>query len=432
MRILALDHVHLTAPRGSEDRLRAFYSDLLGLREIPKPASLQARGGVWFDCGNLQLHIGVEDHPANEHSRRHVALRVDSLAAVREQLNARAIPIEEDTAPIEGVARFYCRDAVGNRVEFVQWVSSPIMLGGWLDRPELVDDYEVGEGDVERVALSPDGQWLAAGTAVNNARQSAPRLSVWRWGEASEPNTIIELADSLWELAFAPTGPSLVAITADGSLETWRVEDFESERFAELPEGSAGLAYSEDGSLLAVGSENGVGIFRPDLDYLTTLWPDLGAINALAFDTQDVLAVSGEATRVQLWQIKPVQRSSWELLGHESPLIAMRFHPGEPVLAGITDDGELFYWNINEAPESPNPLGDDVDFNALAFSPAERGERLATGAETGQIGLWEWSTKTVVVELDLHSAVRTLVFTPDGQHLVAGGADGRLRVWRVR
>lgn len=430
MRILALDHVHLTAPRGSEDRLRAFYGGLLGLREIPKPASLRARGGVWFDCGNLQLHIGIEDYPSNERSRRHVALRVDSLAAVREQLNAQAITIEEDTAPIEGVVRFYCRDVVGNRLEFVQVVSAPTSAGGWLTQPELVNDYTAGEGAVERVAVSPDGHWLAAGTIVTNAREGTPRLCLWKFGEATEPEVIIELADSLWELAFAPNGTELAAITADGSLETWRVGEFESEHFAELPEGSAGLAYAEDGSLLAVGSNTGVGLFRPGLDYLIALRPDVGAINALAFDAQDVLAVSGEAARIQLWQIKPVQRSSWELLGHESPVIAMEFQPAAPVLAAVTDEGELVYWNINDAPESPSSLGDDADFNALTFSPD--GERLAAGGETGQIWLWDWPTKSVVATLSLNSSARSVVFTPDGQHLVAGGADGRLRVWRVR
>jgi catechol 2,3-dioxygenase-like lactoylglutathione lyase family enzyme len=48
MRLLALDHVQLAMPAGAEDRARQFYRDVLGLEEIPKPAALAARGGVWF------------------------------------------------------------------------------------------------------------------------------------------------------------------------------------------------------------------------------------------------------------------------------------------------------------------------------------------------------------------------------------------------
>ncbi len=35
--LLKIDHVQLAAPKGSEDRARQFYSDVLGLKEIEKP-----------------------------------------------------------------------------------------------------------------------------------------------------------------------------------------------------------------------------------------------------------------------------------------------------------------------------------------------------------------------------------------------------------
>ncbi|TMV82713.1 glyoxalase, partial [Thioclava sp. BHET1] len=44
-----LDHVQLAIPAGAETRCRAFWGDLLGLREIAKPERLRARGGVWFE-----------------------------------------------------------------------------------------------------------------------------------------------------------------------------------------------------------------------------------------------------------------------------------------------------------------------------------------------------------------------------------------------
>ena len=74
--IIALDHVQLAAPPGSEDLLRAYYADILGLTEIPKPPVLAARGGCWFQSGTVQIHIGVEDPfiPARKaHPARHRA-----------------------------------------------------------------------------------------------------------------------------------------------------------------------------------------------------------------------------------------------------------------------------------------------------------------------------------------------------------------------
>jgi catechol 2,3-dioxygenase-like lactoylglutathione lyase family enzyme len=59
--VLGLDHVQVAAPRGCEAEARRFYGTMLGLVEVEKPASLRGRGGVWFRCGEQQLHVGVMD-----------------------------------------------------------------------------------------------------------------------------------------------------------------------------------------------------------------------------------------------------------------------------------------------------------------------------------------------------------------------------------
>lgn len=56
--IIGLDHVQIAAPRGCEADARRFYGALLGLVEIEKPETLRGRGGVWFGCGEQQLHVG--------------------------------------------------------------------------------------------------------------------------------------------------------------------------------------------------------------------------------------------------------------------------------------------------------------------------------------------------------------------------------------
>ena len=56
-----LSLIHIFAmPAGEEDRARAFYGDVLGMTEAPKPAVLAARGGVWFTAGAVALQLGVE------------------------------------------------------------------------------------------------------------------------------------------------------------------------------------------------------------------------------------------------------------------------------------------------------------------------------------------------------------------------------------
>ena len=118
MTTIDLDHVLVAIPPGSEAEGRAFYSGVLGLEEIPKPASLEAMGGAWFQLGNAQLHLGVEAdfRPAR---KAHPAFRVADVDAAAARCAAAGLPIQwDDRYP--GVRRFYVADPFGNRVEILQ------------------------------------------------------------------------------------------------------------------------------------------------------------------------------------------------------------------------------------------------------------------------------------------------------------------------
>ena len=117
-----IDHIQLAAPEGCEDEARNFFAKLLGWTEIPKPENLRKRGGVWFQCGIHQVHIGVQKdfvpavkaHPAFQVSQ------LDELQRYLANLNIRTIP--DDTRDDEGVKRFYLNDPFGNRLEFMEWL----------------------------------------------------------------------------------------------------------------------------------------------------------------------------------------------------------------------------------------------------------------------------------------------------------------------
>ncbi|MFI0739225.1 VOC family protein [Streptomyces sp. NPDC021100] len=116
--LVAVDHVQLAAPPGSEDRLRGYYEQVLGMTEIPKPPILAARGGCWFQAGPVQLHLGIEDdfRPAK---RAHPGLRVTGIEAYAARLEERGAPVVwDDNLP--GHKRFHSEDPVGNRLEFLE------------------------------------------------------------------------------------------------------------------------------------------------------------------------------------------------------------------------------------------------------------------------------------------------------------------------
>ena len=119
--LLRVHHVQITIPRGAEDAARAFYVGVLGLREVDKPASLRARGGLWLATpdGAVQVHVGVEDGVDRAASKAHVAYAVRDLAAWRTRLESHGAVLL-DGEPIPGMERFELRDPFGNRLELLE------------------------------------------------------------------------------------------------------------------------------------------------------------------------------------------------------------------------------------------------------------------------------------------------------------------------
>jgi catechol 2,3-dioxygenase-like lactoylglutathione lyase family enzyme len=116
--IRALHHVQLAMPRGQEDNARAFYRDVLGMTERPKPENLARRGGVWFFAGDAEIHLGVEDE-FRAAKKAHPALVVNDLKALGSRCVAAGFPVSTDE-PLPGFDRIYVNDPFGNRIELLE------------------------------------------------------------------------------------------------------------------------------------------------------------------------------------------------------------------------------------------------------------------------------------------------------------------------
>ena len=116
--ITGIDHVQIAVPKALEAESLKFYREVLSLPEIPKPEELRARGGAWFQIGNLQMHIGV-DPEGSPRSKRHVCFLVGDLAKAKADVVGHGVAIEEESVA-EGLSRFFIRDPAGNRIEIGQ------------------------------------------------------------------------------------------------------------------------------------------------------------------------------------------------------------------------------------------------------------------------------------------------------------------------
>lgn len=114
---LRLQHVSLLVPPGTQEAVRAFYGQLLGLEEKQPPQSLAPFQLVWFVAGEeeMELHfVPAVDRP--KETDQHICLEVDDLERYRRRLEQASVPVIE-AEPIPSRPRFFCRDPFGNLVE---------------------------------------------------------------------------------------------------------------------------------------------------------------------------------------------------------------------------------------------------------------------------------------------------------------------------
>ncbi len=117
--VVALHHVNVTVSVELESAAKNFYGSLLGLKQIPKPATSRP-SGAWYQIGESQLHLSIEDEQPGPLSSRHVCFAVTDLAEAEKRFRDAGVEIIADPRPSPGSSRFYVRDPGGNQLEIVQ------------------------------------------------------------------------------------------------------------------------------------------------------------------------------------------------------------------------------------------------------------------------------------------------------------------------
>lgn len=103
-------------------RSRHFYGDVLGLRELPRPAFNFE--GAWYEVGDRQLHLIVRPGATTlrgittiDPGDGHVALRVASYRAAVAYLHERGVACREFPTNVTPWPQVFITDPDGNQIE---------------------------------------------------------------------------------------------------------------------------------------------------------------------------------------------------------------------------------------------------------------------------------------------------------------------------
>jgi WD40 repeat protein/DNA-binding SARP family transcriptional activator len=276
------------------------------------------------------------------------------------------------------------------------------------------------------IEYSPDGRRLAVagvggGVGLWNARSGqriGPLLSVPRGPQ-------LKNGHNLRALAFG-RGGLLAAVGVGGALRTWNLDGREPvarslqrrrglSGEAVLP-GSIGLAFSPDGSQLAIPvsvrfrdeEPDGVDVRDPRSgERLARLRSD-SQVRSVAFSPDGRLLAGGQVDgSTVVWATHPWRKVGQPLtLGFgEHQTLGVAFSPDGRTLAASYDDGAVALWDVGSQRPIGSPLPGLPDaWTAARFAPD--GDRLFALSATGRALRWEldpeaWVQKACAVAGDL-------------------------------
>ncbi|MGD9598734.1 MAG: WD40 repeat domain-containing protein [Steroidobacteraceae bacterium] len=270
--------------------------------------------------------------------------------------------------------------------------------------------------------------WLPGGTGLLVGAASGDVMLLA--ADGGTPRPIGRHEHGVLAVACRGDGAQLASAGQDGTLAVWRASDGEALWRSAPDQAWVGhLAWQPGGHLLASAAGRGVDLWSAEGERLHRFEGHGGVVSAIAWDGAKRL---GAAASGGVWVHGIVGgRFSTEALPWKGAPLTLAFSPNGKVIACGMQDASVHFWR--------RPGGHHSRMSGYANKVRETGwsansRWLATGGGASVI-LWDFGGKgpegTRPLQLDGHTErITALAFQREGGHLVSGGRDWRLSLWR--
>jgi WD40 repeat protein len=253
-------------------------------------------------------------------------------------------------------------------------------LAGWAHRLYLLRQCLEHDASVRAIAFSPDGRWIATGSADRSVR-------LWDAATGRALGRPLAHPGAVRSVRFSPDGGHLLTVASGGPARLWSHRQGEpAARPLEHPGSIRAAAFSPDGQM--------------------------------------VLTAGGDGS-IRFWNAS-TGKGCGPVLRHRSAVVFALFSPdGKTVLSGSTDRTAALWevatgMRLHECAH-PGPL------RSGAFRAD--GTMVVTGDEDRTAIIWHTGTgRPIGAPLRHDSAVTAAVFSPDGRLVLTSSADWRARL----
>jgi WD40 repeat protein len=293
-------------------------------------------------------------------------------------------------------------------------------------RPAAVTSTLRGSFRSAEAVFAPDGAELAVA--------AGSRVRIWRWQVGGSVTVVLRdrrLAPrELTGIAYSPDGTRLAVASHRGIIRVWDMRRPGRSPLRLRDHDPSTLTFAPDGRHLLAGSLDGrVRIFdirrrAPG----TVLFQAESGPAAIAFDPDGRHLLCAVDHAVGVWSWPSPDVPTVILRGHTRSVTALAVAPDGRAISG-SDDGTVRIWTWRDAAEPSAPLGAGW-VSSLAFR--SDGARLAGGYENGRVAVWDWRRPSRPAVIARHKGDVIKLGFP--RHAGRGAAiqDGNIRVSDAR
>lgn len=337
----------------------------------------------------------------------------------------------------------------------------------WKSKLHLIETEsgnELGElspapaGTPRTVAWSPDGKWIATGG-------DGSTVQLWNVKDRLLSKDLKGHSRRVQSLAFSRDSTSLLSGGQDRTLRSWDVDSGQESR-APIKTGFDlwSLQYSHD-SRFILGAGRHEDIFLWDAETGTEirrLSGHIAFVHRAVFLPDGRRVVSGSDDRtVRCWDAQ-TGRELARFEGHRCNILDVavspdgrfaasagggitvngRWNPGEdfdirvwrlPKLNSVSSGHVLTLTALDGGPSGVYSSLSHPKYHLTALDMTPDGRLLASGDKAGVVRVSEAASNRTLGRFQLEGdQIRTLTFSPDGSHLVAGTRSRKLRLWNVK
>ena len=244
---------------------------------------------------------------------------------------------------------------------------------------EVNQQYTDLTNSSETVAVS--GDWLAIGGWD-------AQVSLWYQGALLTQEAVG--TGRVQDVRFSPSGTTLAAVSEDGAVVVWTIEDQELTITHQLTvERPSSVALTDN--LLAVGNLAGtISIYDLTSGDLLHEWSaHTNWINVVDFSpSADMLATASADGTVKIWTVESAELDTeLAIPGQTEAIEAVRYSPDGRFVA-VAGNSQVVIWSVDDLNRPAITFRQHEDtVLSLAFSPDS--QWLASGDKSGVIRLWE-------------------------------------------